>query len=307
MLNSLQDFALTRFSPLDWVVCYDDFDQGFNGWMDLKPNWTQPGFNPVASTVDKTQWGPIMLSSSNFAWAGTHGSMDGTYALKLCTRPVANPYEQPPAPGALSHAIKRLSRYKPINHLQLEMFYTYTPEQDRIGLGEKDIRAFGVLFDIQDERCRTYAGVRYLNSVNGELHQRWQHVAAADVTDEQWAYGNKGEFNKRGIDPFWYGQRRSDGTTDGFAEIEGGEQVLCYNESDDKFNWLYLRLLIDLENLRYVELQSGDKTFDLSQYEMTQSVQYKNINGLLNPLLWIENDTDRRVMLMVDSVLVTAS
>jgi hypothetical protein len=185
------------------------------------------------------------------------------------------------------------------------MFYSYTPEQDRIGLGESDIRAFGVLFDLQDSECRSYAGLRYLNSVNGELKQRWQYVRAAEVSDKEWAYGQEGEWNKRGIDPMWYGQRRADGTTDGFQEVPEGEQQLCYNESDDKINWLYLRLLLDVRQREYVEFQSGTTIFDLRSLPLTRSDSYRNIDGLLNPLIWIENDTDRRVFLFVDSVLLS--
>ena len=31
--------GLERFNPLDRVITYDDFDNGFNGWMDLTPNF----------------------------------------------------------------------------------------------------------------------------------------------------------------------------------------------------------------------------------------------------------------------------
>lgn len=301
------DPAYSRFQPLDHVVCFDDFDRGTCGWVDLMPNFTQPGFRARDSVVEKTQWGPSMLSSASFGLVGTHGSMDGIYSLKLATRPVANPYEQPPAPGSMSHVLKRMTIHRPPGLVQIEAWYAYTPEQDRIGLGQKDIRAFGFLFDVQDAAHRYFAGVRYLNSVNGELQRRWQLSRAADVSDREWAYGTEGDWCRRGIDPMWFGQRYPDGRTDGFEFIDGGEQELCYNESDDKINWLYVRLLLDTAKREYVELQSGPQTFDLRGTQPTLADPYANIRGLLNPVIWIETDTDRRVFLFLDSILVSVA
>ena len=100
----------SRFTPLRNILCYDVFDRGFNGWMTLMPNFTEhPDFDVPPTLVDKTQWPPVMLSSATFRYPGTHGSMSGTYSLKLSTRPVAAPYTEKPAPGSLGHAIKRLS------------------------------------------------------------------------------------------------------------------------------------------------------------------------------------------------------
>src|SRR3546814_4419484 len=88
----------------------------------------------------------------------------------------------------LSHAIKRMTTHRKPGLVQMEAWYAYTPEQDRWGLSEKDIRAFGICFDMQDDRSRNFVGLRYLNSVNGEMKKQWQYMNAADVTDEEWAY-----------------------------------------------------------------------------------------------------------------------
>jgi len=295
--------GLSRFQPLETILTYDDFDTGLNGWLDLKPNYRFEGFDPRKGPLDLTRWGPTMLSSATFAFPGTHGSMSGTYSLKLTTRPVANKYEEIPAAGSLGHAIKRLSMHK-TGLAQFEMWYTYTPEQDRIGLGEKDIRAFGVLFDVQDGQYRYMPAVRYLNAVNGELVQRWQYGNAEGVTDAEWEYGVEG-WCKRGIDPQWFGRRHADGSTDGFKFVPDGAQKLCYNESDDKINWMYLRFQVDLATRQYVELQSGDRKFDLRGLAPTLVPAYANIEGLLNPMLWIETDTNRRVFLYVDSIVLS--
>ncbi|MDR1392790.1 MAG: hypothetical protein LBJ62_02295 [Bifidobacteriaceae bacterium] len=302
---SLPAIALQKYNPLTTIITYDDFDRGACGWLDLTPNFTEPGHMHRATALDKSHWGAPMLSTSTFGLVGTHGSMDGTYSLKLATRPVANPYEEKPAPGSFSHALKRLSMHRTIQRLQMEMWYAYTPEQDRIGLGEKDIRAFGMFFDIQDHEYRWQPGIRYLNSVNGELAQRWQIMQAADVTDKQWAYGREGEWNIRGIDGLWYGERRKDGTADAYSEVPGTHQQLVYNETDDKINWLYLRLLVDFAKREYIEFQSMDRVYSLRAQKPTLTRPYARIEGLLNPIIWLENDTNRRCFLNIDSVVIS--
>lgn len=301
----MQQYELAKYDPLPRILAYDDFDRGFCGWVDLTPNFTLEGFNARDSIINKTQWGPTMLSTASFGWVGTHGSMDGIYSLKLATRPVASRYEEPPKAGSMSHTIKRLTVHRPRGLTQLEMWYAYTPEMDRCGLSEKDIRAFGAFFDVQDEEHRYFIGARYLNSVNGEMHQRWQIMQAQPSTDEEWAYGTEGDWCVHGVDPIWYGRRFPDGRADGFAFVENGRQQLCYNESDDKINWLYFRLLVDLKKREYVELQSCDTTWDLRGQGVTLVKPYARIRGLLNPSLWIETDTDRRVFMYVDSVVVS--
>ena len=36
--------GLEKFSPLDRVMVYDDFDLGFNGWLDLTPSFRKAHF-----------------------------------------------------------------------------------------------------------------------------------------------------------------------------------------------------------------------------------------------------------------------
>ena len=171
----------SRFTPLRNILCYDVFDRGFNGWMTLMPNFTEhPDFDVPPTLVDKTQWPPVMLSSATLRYPGTHGSMSGTYSLKLSTRPVAAPYTEKPAPGSLGHAIKRLSFWRPgSRYLQIECWFSYTAEQDKVdddgrpqpGLHESSIRDFGMGFDIQEGGRRYHVGMRYLNAVDGKMIQ----------------------------------------------------------------------------------------------------------------------------------------
>jgi hypothetical protein len=301
------DAGADKFSPLSTIICYDDFDKGLNGWMDLHPNYVGKNFGTLRfSQVDKTQWGPIMLSNASFRFAGTHGSMNGTYSLKLATRPYSRPYTEIPEKGSFSHAIKRLTTHLPEGKRQFEMWYAYTPEQDRQGLSESAIRAFGIFFDIQDEEHRYFAGVRYVNAVDDKMVRRWQIFKAKDVTDEEWAYGTQGDWCKKGIDAMWYGKRYEDGSTDGFEWIEDGYQDLCYNESDDKINWNYLRLVVDTQRREYVEMQSGNRIFDLRGISPTLTSPYARIKGLFNPGIWVENNFNRRVFFYVDSLIISA-
>ncbi len=131
-----------------------------------------------------------MISAAPMRYAASHGSMEGMYSLKLSTRDRAAPYEEQPSPGSVGVAIKRLSRHQPnLRYIQMEAWYSYTPSQDREGLGEEDIRAFGFFFDLQDKESRWQPGVRYVNSVNGKLKKSWQIFQASEgVTREQWSF-----------------------------------------------------------------------------------------------------------------------
>ena len=145
--------------------------------------------------------------------------------------------------------------------------------------------------------------MRYVNSVNGQKVKRWQYFDVSDgVTREQWA-GDKDGWEATGIDAIWCGRRFPDGSADGFQWIPDGEQKLVYNESPDKLNWLYMRMLVDLDSRQYVEFQSMGKTFDLRGLAPQMADPYDGITGLINPVFYIESDTDRRVFMYLDSVV----
>ena len=298
------DPQLERFNPLSRIVTFDDFDAGFNGWLDLTPNYVQDGYESFDSVVDLSSFAPTMLSSAPMRFAASHGSMNGNYSLKLTTAPTGGPPTEPPRPGSMGLAIKRLSRFDDSSLIQIETWYSYTPEQDRVGLGEEDIRAFGFFFDVQDSEYRFMPGVRYVNSVGGRPVKRWQFCRVADgVTRQDWNFGLADGWCKPGIDAQWYGRRFEDGSTDGFQWVPDGDQDLLYNESPDKLNWLYLRLTFDVKKREYVELQSMNRVFDLRGLMPTLVEPYRSIENLINPVFFVETDTDRSVHLFLDSVL----
>jgi hypothetical protein len=296
--------GLERFNPLARVITYDDFDKGFNGWLDLTPNFVYDNYESFESAVDLTSWAPAMLSSASMRFAASHGSMEGTYSLKLTTAPTGGPPTEPPADGSMGVVIKRLSRFGDPSKIQIEAWYSYTPAQDREGLGEEDIRAFGFYFDVQDGEYRYMPGVRYVNSIGGKPVKRWQYwKASAGVSRADWNFGVENGWCKVGIDNLWYGRRYSDGSADGYQWVPDGEQDLLYNESPDKLNWLYFRLLVDVAKREYVELQSMDTTFDLRGLQPTLSDRYTSIDNLINPIFYVETDTNRSVHLYLDSIV----
>lgn len=304
------------FDPLSEIICHDDFDHGLNGWMPLTPNLRQDAMDYFPSQRRHIDWGNPMVSSATFGFAGTHGSMHGTYSMKIPTRPTAAPAEELPSAGSLGMGIKRLT-FRERKPLRFEMWYSFKAEQDRPGIGESDIRAFGFTWDIQDEEHRYFCGARYMNAANGRMHQRWQYLRASEGTDEDWgatetsAVGANPDdptekvYIKRGLGSEHLGRRDPDGGGDPFAEIPDSRQELCFNETADKINWHYMSFTMDLASREYVELRSLDTRFDLRGHQPTLTDTYPRLNHLLNPLLWIEADTDRRVFLFVDSIMIS--
>jgi len=304
------------YKPLSQVIFYDDFDSGLNGWINLAPNLAQDKMAYYPAQWRFAHWGPPMLSSATFSYAGTHGSMHGTYSMKIGSRPVAGRADEQPVSGSMGHAIKRLTFAKR-QHLKCEMWYTYRAEQDRPGIGENAIRAFGFFWDVQDTEKRAFYGARYLNAAGGKMQQRWQLFRAARGEPEDWGdtgrsapgeaagEGDKEEhvFLQRGVDPQWHGKRYQDGSSDAFYDIPRSRQKLCFNETADKLNWHYFALTVDLAKREYVELQSVDRHFNLRGIAPSLVNAYPRINQLLNPVVWIEADTDRRVFLYVDSIV----
>lgn len=304
----------SRFQPLDRILIHDVFNTGFNGWMEIMPNFCDgPNFDESPSIMVKHQWPPVMLSTATFRYPGSHGSLSGQYSLKVSTRAIANPYSQQPAPGSMGHAIKRISfHHKKRKYLQFEAWFAFTAEQDKMsdraelpGLHEESVRSFGFGWDLQERGNRYFAGVRYLNSVDGNLKKKWQFIYPSSKDDKDWAYGTDGDWCIKGVDPFWFGRRYPDGRHDGFKDVPGGFQPLCYNETDCKINWQYIRLLIDTEEREYVELQCQDKTYDLERHPIYTTPPYHRIDGLMNPLVWVETDDNRRAFLFIDSVVIS--
>jgi hypothetical protein len=295
------------YAPLAHVISRDDFDDGMRGWLDLRPNFVDADFRPRSREVDSEHWGSVMLSSATFPFSGTHGSATGTYSLRLSTRRAAAPADRPPATGSMSLGIKRLSCPPDARLLRVEATIAYTTEQDRPGLGIDALRSFGLFIDLQDAEHRYMPGVRFVNAVDGAPVRRWQYYRVTESNDDDWNYGRAG-WHQAGVDPQWFGRRYPDGSTDATAWFDSPEQHLIYNESDDKINWMPLALTVDLQSRTYVSFRVHDREFAFPPGAGPSLADpYANIGALLNPVFFVETDSDRRVSLFVDSVVISYS
>ena len=82
--NLLQaDPRLSRYAPLERILCYDDFDEGMHGWTGLIGNYEHTLDSILPEYQDLR---PPMLSNQSMWDTGTAGSMEGIYSLKLATR-----------------------------------------------------------------------------------------------------------------------------------------------------------------------------------------------------------------------------
>ena len=75
---------LDRFDPLSRIITVDDFDTGLNGWTNLIGNYEGSLDSMLPEYRDLR--GP-MLSNASMWDTGSAGSWDGTYSMKLATRP----------------------------------------------------------------------------------------------------------------------------------------------------------------------------------------------------------------------------
>ena len=275
---------LSRFDPLPRILFHDDFDRGLQGWTGLIGNYEGSLDSMLPPYRDLR---PPMLSNLT-AWdTGTAGSLAGTYAMKLATRAQT---------GSLAVGIKRATFRTPAP-IRLETYFAFKPEANELRLSEIDVRAVGVLFDLQvtdqhaGERRRVMPHIRYLNAQDGAAVARWQfkeqRVALHDI-------GGSGKTKSHfHLAP------------EGWEDLPGGEQLLCYNEIATKQNWHYLRLDFDLASMSYLHLQCNDRVFDVSTIRPMSMPAMANLWCMLNTAFWVETDRDKRAFLYVDSVLLS--
>ena len=76
------DPQLSRFDPLPRIICLDDFDRGLCGWTQLVGNYETRSTD--AARLRPAH--PAQLSTLPNWDFGSHGGVDGSYALKIATR-----------------------------------------------------------------------------------------------------------------------------------------------------------------------------------------------------------------------------
>lgn len=278
------DPDLSRFDPMDRIIVYDDFDRGIQGWTSLIGNY-EDTLDAVLPPYRDIR-GP-MLSNLSMWDTGTDGSMNGTYALKLATRPKA---------GSLGVAIKRLT-FRHAGPIRLEAYFTFKPEASKLRLSETDVRAVGALFDFQDvdrkgagsERVMPH--LRYLNALEGEAQFRWQFKRQTEPLESIGGTGKtKSHFHL---------------APQGWEDVPDGDQLLCYNEIATKQNWYYLRVDWDLANMQFLHFQCNDRVFDVSAMGPMRIPAMANLWCMLNTVFFVETDCDKRAFLYLDSIMLS--
>lgn len=279
----LADPKLSRFDPLPRIICFDDFDQGFCGWTQLMGNYENDIDCVTPSYAQHTQ---PMLSTLTTWDFGSHGAFDGTYALKIATRPRA---------GSRNVGIKRLT-FRRRGPIRLEFYFTFKPEANELRLSESDVRSVGFGYDLQvgdgdADAFRIMPQVRFLNAEHGEHVQKWQF--------------------KRETTPF-----RSLGTenktvthdhlaNENWLDLPGGHQKLCYNEIPTKVNWHYACFDFDLATMQATGFRCNDRVFDVGTFESIRIPAMRNLWCMLNIFFFADTDIDKRAFFYLDSVCLS--
>jgi hypothetical protein len=275
--------ALSRFEPLPRIISLDDFSKGHCGWSQLVGNYEDDLDSMLPPYARHTS---AMLSTLAHWDAGSHGGLDSSYALKIATRPV---------PGAQNVAIKRHT-FRRRGPMRFELYFTFKPEACELKLAETDVRAVGLLFDLQsgdqdDGGERVMPHLRFLNAADGEHLQKWQFKTETTAFKE---IGSAGKTRSHyHLSP------------EGWQDLPGGAQRLCYNEIPTKVNWTYLRFDFDLSSMRALSMQCNDRCFDVTGFESIRMPAMSNLWCMLNFCLFAETDVAKRAFLYVDSVCIS--
>jgi hypothetical protein len=283
---------LARFDPLPRVVYFDDFDRGTCGWTAHIGNYEGSLDTLLTPYADLR---PAQLSNLTMWDVGSMGAMDGTYALKLATRP---------RPGHMAILIKRQS-WRQLANIRFEAYVAYKPEATELVLGELDVRAFGIGFDLQDATTRWMPQYRFLNALHGQ-------PAAGERTSQARRAMPRGKWQMRSATSAFHDIGASGNTVshwhladDGWSDVPGAEQTMCYNEIPTKVNWVYVRCDLDLAQRRVTRLQCNDLVIDRAPLDFIAFPAMPNLYGMLNAFLWVQTDTAKRAQLFVDSVVVS--
>ena len=297
------DVRLSKYNPLSRILFFDDFDEGMNGWCELVGN--HAGDLRDVREVAR-DFRPPQLSSCTFFDIGTHGSLGGTYSLKLATRA---------QPNHLAVAIKRVTSAA-LGLVQFETYFTFKAEQvfaDQPGplahqawdgnVAPSELQFGEVTFsnDIcsSDPRSRCHGVVRYRNTdPSGNLVHRWLYPTTAEPTTKM---------DRQGLVSVSHPHHDFfSASPEDWNAIDNGHQPLCFNETASKVNWHYVRWLFDTERSRSVEFQCNDRLMDLRDVEVPiYDEAYHGLPNLLNFYVAVRTHTRVRNFLYLDSVLVS--
>jgi hypothetical protein len=279
----LADPALSRFDPLPRIISFDDFDRGFCGWTQLVGNYEHTLDSMLPGYAQHSQ--PMLSTLSTWDF-GSHGSFDGSYALKLASKPRT---------GAQNVTIKRLT-FRERGPIRVEFYFTFKPEANELRLSETDVRSVGFLYDLQTgdgdaDAWRIMPHLRFLNAEGGKHLQKWQFKRR---TTEMKPLGTENKTVTH------YHLSPQD-----WEDLPGGAQKLCYNEIPTKVNWHYARFDFDLKSMQATRFQCNDRVFDMSAYESIRIPAMRNLWCMLNLGFFVETDCDKRAFLYIDSVCLS--
>lgn len=272
---------LSKFNPLPRIIAFDQFSKGFRGYTALVGNYEHTLDNVLPGFRDMNQ---PMLSNGTHWDTGSHGAHDGTYALKIATRPRRH---------SVNMALKRFT-FRKACPIQIETYFALKPEATDLKLSAKDAGSFGLVLDLHDNERRVMPHVRYVNALDGERVEKWQFKRTIESAEDVGGANSLGETRSH----HHFGP-------DGWEDIPGGSQQLCYNEVPTKYNWHYLRLGFDLQSMTFTALQCNDRVFDVSAIEPMLMPPWPNLNCLFNVCWTAEADTDKRTFVYLDSVVVS--
>lgn len=277
------DPKLSRFDPLPRIISHDMFSEGHSGWSQLVGNYQGDLDTMLPGYAQHTS---AMLSTLPHWDAGSHGGMGSSYALKIATRPRR---------GAQNAAIKRHT-FRHRGRIRFETYFTFKPEATELKLGETDVRSVGFLFDLQSGDSdaggeRVMPHIRFLNALDGEHVQKWQFKQSN--TEFESVGTGEGVLSHYHLAP------------EGWEDLPGAGQRLCYNEIATKINWTYLCFDFDLDTMKPLALRCNDRELDVSGMDSIRMPAMKNLWCMLNFVFFAETDTDKRAFLYVDSVCVS--
>ncbi len=283
-----------RYDPLPRVLFYDDFDEGANGWCELVGNHAGDLRNIRPAMADLR---PPQISNCSFFDIGTHGSLEGTYALKLATRARAN---------SQAVLIKRLTS-QARGLVQFETWFTFKAEpvpgrEDWDGNQDPSETGFGD-FTFSNDICEGADGRRYMHALRyvnadeeGRLVRCWFYKTSLHTTTKMSLAKDGAEVQDIHVQ-----------SPDDWTPLPDGAQELCFNETATKINWHYLRWRFDTQERRNVELQVNDRRWDLRDIPVPfYDQRYKGLANLLNFLVDVRTRRSLRNFLFFDSIVVSA-
>lgn len=152
------DSKAAKYRPLNRVLWFNDFNEGFGGWAKHHGG----GFGGVG-----TNPAPKISSQMSYQAGSLHPSLgSGNYCLKLSTTAVEDNQ---------STIIKR-STYRYQGRMRFEMTFAIHPDYISEQVGDEEIpKSWGVAFDIQDQSGRYFPTIRYLNCNNSTLTRKFQY------------------------------------------------------------------------------------------------------------------------------------